>query len=75
MYVYCEENGFRWCRVEGEELTDPVTGGALGHSLMLRIQRDARHSADETAEQTEGRKESQPDTGRKQKEVDPMENP
>jgi len=47
----------------------PITGRTLGERLMLRIQYDAPHGTDETAEQAKGRKEGQPDTGCKQNEV------
>ena len=40
---------------------------------MLGVQDHTRHSADESAEQTEGGKEPQPRTGRKENKMHPVE--
>jgi len=51
------------------EITYPFTGRTLGDSLVLGVQYNTRHDADETAEQTEGREEPQPGAGCEENEV------
>jgi len=51
------------------EVCIPFAGRTLRDFLMLRVQDDCRYDTDESAKQSEGRKEPQPSTGDERNEV------